>query len=386
MRRRVLFLTSLFPTEAEPFKAPFVVRIIRALMVSAVEGTLLAPVRWDPRAGRRDTGQARAQYASLTQGLQPIRPRLFLTPYLGRSLHWLFYFACIYRTASRVIRDRQVEFIYVMYAYPDGVAGILVGLCTRTPVIVRTMGCDINLFTQQFLKRHIIRCALKRAFHIVAVSTPMKATLVALGIPPERITVIYNGVDRSVFTPMDMRECRHRLQLPNDEKSILFVGGLEEVKDTPALIEAFGRLTQTGTRCHLYIVGDGPLRSTIERQVRAKALDGSVTLLGERASPEIALWMNACNVLCLPSIREGAPNVIIEALSCHRPVVATAVGGTPELLSLYQAGLCVQPRDPDALADALRTSLDTEFSADARTPRREFTWERMAEEFTAILG
>lgn len=276
-----------------------------------------------------------------------------------------------------------------MYAYPDGVASVLIGMFNKKKVIVRVMGCDINLFTRYFWRRKIIAWALKKAFHIISVSKVMKQKLLELGVPAEKISVIYNGVDQAIFKPMLQKDARQYLNILPDEKNILFVGSLEKVKGIETLLKAFALILQQGKTeeavYRLYIIGNGRLHDKINNQIKSLRIHNYVKLLGNCDSAEIALWMNACDVLCLPSIREGLPNVLLEAMACNRPIVATRVGGIPELLHNYDIGHLVQPYEVKDLSVKLYEVLKTPKTESYRNVLREFSWERFSSEVNCIF-
>jgi glycosyltransferase involved in cell wall biosynthesis len=392
MKKRILFITSLFPSESDPYRATFNVSIVRSLL-KRLDGVVLAPERYLPFVGwvRRKAPACGPQPVPLKDGLEGIRivrPMLLLPPLVGRSLHWVLYFLCTYKTAMGLMRKTDFSCIYSMYAYPDGAASTLLGLAGNKKVIVHVMGCDINLSTRYRIRRAIIRWSLKRAAHVISVSQEMKRTLVGLGIPPEKISVVYNGVDHGIFRPMAQGECRAQLGMDPDEKGILFVGSLEEVKGVETLLDSFRMLLRQvpdQIPFKLYLIGSGTLWHRLEQLIESSDLSGCVRLLGNRSSQEVAVWMNACDVFCLPSIREGLPNVILEAVSCNRPVVASNVGGIPEMLSSYPQGLLVQPNAPLALEEGLLSALFN--SPRAPTPHcEEYSWDKFSLTIDAIIN
>ena len=137
--------------------------------------------------------------------------------------------------------------------------------------------------------------------------------------PEESIVVIYNGIDREMFNIKDKNAARARLSLDGVGKRILFVGNLKPVKDVSNLIHAMRGIVEKRASVNLHIIGSGPLEHTLKQEARAMALEDSIHFEGEKDPKEIAVWMNACDLLCLPSLHEGVPNVILEALACGLP-------------------------------------------------------------------
>jgi teichuronic acid biosynthesis glycosyltransferase TuaC len=393
MRRRVLFITSLFPNESAPHLATFNVKIVKALK-EHVDCTVLAPVRWLPRlwvkAGAEpQEPETKQHFREMMNGLHVVRPKIILPPILGRSLHWLFYAAFVYRKTAQLLARHHFDCIYSMYAYPDGAASVLLGRFLRRPVVVHVMGCDINYLTEFLVRRKVIQWSLRHAIHVVSVSRAMKEKLIALDVPSSRISVIYNGVDTSVFAPKDMVVCRRRLGIKADEKAILFVGTFEKVKGVEDLVKAFEALVKDwdggNAELRLYMIGSGSLEGSIARMVRSADLDSRVRLIGNVRNERIADWMNACDVFCLPSIREGLPNVLLEAMACCRPIVATRVGGIPELIEDYALGVLVEPDDQEGLRQALANTVEITSEVNCAGVATTYGWARFGSQAAEIL-
>jgi teichuronic acid biosynthesis glycosyltransferase TuaC len=185
----------------------------------------------------------------------------------------------------------------------------------------------------------------------------------ATGVEPSRVDVVYNGVDAKLFFPRDRAAARVRLGLPLDKKIVLYVGRLEKEKGVIDLLEAWhGVFKQTPTmNAELVLVGNGSARA--EAETYQSHLNGGIRLTGARPLPEIPDWLAACDVLTLPSWNEGTPNVVLEALASGRRVVATDVGGIPDLLDPEgigdtTLGRMVSKQQPAALAAALVRTLE----------------------------
>jgi len=177
-------------------------------------------------------------------------------------------------------------------------------------------------------------------------------------IPPEKVIVIHNGIDWSRFAlPRSPGPIRHALGVSPETPVIVSVGGLRDAKGHSYLLEAVSELRSAGKEFRVWLVGDGVLREAIERQIRQLELERIVTLLGTRKEiPEI---LCESDIYCLASLWEGLPGSIMEAMSSALPVVATAVGGVPELVRDGETGLLVPSRDPKAMAEALAKLLDS---------------------------
>jgi glycosyltransferase involved in cell wall biosynthesis len=200
--------------------------------------------------------------------------------------------------------------------------------------------------------------ALHGAAAIVVVSQDLKERVVELGVNPQRIQVIYDGVDSARFHPGPQAEARARLagELQAQGPVVLYVGNLVPVKGLEVLIEALARLTSLGVDYQGFLIGQGPLRSRLEHQIARRGLGGRVHLLGSRPHDRLPDWYRAADLLVLPSYSEGVPTVLLEAAACGTPFVATRVGGIPEIAHLGTSRL-IRAGDAEALAQAIRISL-----------------------------
>jgi glycosyltransferase involved in cell wall biosynthesis len=185
----------------------------------------------------------------------------------------------------------------------------------------------------------------------------------------------HNGVEGDRFFPREQAEARRKLDLPTGRRIICFVGRLSREKAVDTLIEAMARFQADPEPPLLVIVGNGPAEGALRARAHALGLEPLVRFVGERHHSEVPDWISACDVFCLPSLREGCPNVVLEALASGRPVVASNVGGIPELVSEAE-GRLVPPQDPQALAQALRVVLERSWDPQAlRASVRFLSWD-----------
>jgi glycosyltransferase involved in cell wall biosynthesis len=214
------------------------------------------------------------------------------------------------------------------------------------PSVVKLHGSDINVIAKLPGPRALSAWALPQAAKIVAVSRALGEEVAALGVPRENIELVMNGVDADLFQPRDRAAARKQLGLA-DGPLALYVGNLKPEKGVHDLLAAWTKVA-SGT---LAVVGGGAIPITGDR----------VIAVGPLPHDQVTTWMAACDVLVLASHVEGTPNVVLEALASGRRVVATAVGGIPDLITSPLLGEMVPPRDPDALAAALTRTLATPY-------------------------
>ncbi len=242
------------------------------------------------------------------------------------------------------------------------------------------------------LLRRAIRPLVER---YTAVSRDLANWLVeAVGVPPVRVRQIYNGVDQERFHPRQgpRRTLDMPFTLPADAQVLGTVGRLAGVKDQATLVRAFAALVRRrprqASRLFLVIVGDGPEAGRIRDLVRETGIGGRTWLAGERDDiPELLRLMD---VFVLPSLAEGVSNTLLEAQATGLPVVATAVGGNPELVEDGHNGFLVPPADPEALAEALERYLENPAlvrrhgAAGLARVRSRFHWDRCVEGYLGV--
>jgi glycosyltransferase involved in cell wall biosynthesis len=209
------------------------------------------------------------------------------------------------------------------------------------------------------------RWSLRAAVRVVTVSRPFREELIGRGVPGERIEIVHNAIRPDwgrVAAPGQTPDgLRARLGIHPSSRVILIVGRLSREKDHLALLHAVSQVRRAGDEAanvHLLIVGDGPERPRIETAIRDLGLSQAVTLTGQVPSAEP--YYAVADLAVLSSLSEGSPNALLEAMSARVPVVATAVGGVPEIVSDRESALLIPPGDPGALSQAMRELLEND--------------------------
>jgi glycosyltransferase involved in cell wall biosynthesis len=369
---RVLVITKMFPNAAEPLSAPFNRQQLGALG-RRCEVEVLATVPWFPgsRMVARLAGRVPPPEVSATdrlEGLEVAHPRTLYLPRYGHALSAGLYALSVLPAVWR--RRGRFDVVLGSWAYPDGVAAVALGRALGLPVVVKLHGSDIDLLAKRPTLRWQLARALPRAARVVAVSRALAADAASLGVDPTRIDVVPNGVDPSLFRPRARGEARAALgHGADDRRWILYVGRLQEDKGVLDLAAAFAAWSagRPGANVALVMVGEGPARRSL--QTALAPLGGRAILMGARPFDQVPLWMAAADLVTLPSHHEGTPNVLLEALACGRRVVATRVGGIPDVVHRAELGALVPVGDVPALAAALGAEIetDTETDADAAT-------------------
>lgn len=356
---RVLALTNLYPNPFQPQRATFTRHAMRILAESnAVR--VIAPVAWTDEwsASRKGLPHIPRDRTVIHDGIQVEHPRYFFPPRILRHYYGQFFLASIKHRFRRVVTEFHPDLIYTPWAYPDGWAAVKLARRIGLPVVIKVVGSDILLLNKYPSRLARTLEAVRAADGVVAVSKDLANRMIDYGVPADAIRVIYDGVDHSVFNPGSQREARQRLKVTDGAPIVMFIGNLVPVKAVDVLLEACSLLTRAGREFRLFIIGEGPLRKSLQLQASKLGIEGRISFFGSRPHSELADWFRAADVFVLPSHSEGVPNVLLEASACGIPWVASRVGGIPEIAPLGSSKL-VTPATPSVLAESIWDSLNT---------------------------
>jgi glycosyltransferase involved in cell wall biosynthesis len=401
---RVVFVSNLFPNAREPtrgiFNAQQAVALSKRCDIKVIAPTHvpLPDETW--------------------QGITVMHPRFIHIPVLSRPFNgWLFA-----RTIELAIRREQFDIVLASWAYPDAYGVMLLARKHGFPFATDVLGSDVNVFFKNSRRKRQILHVLRASRVVFAKSRALQSRLAEEGIES---VIDYNGIDREKFRPIDRTEACHKLGLDPKRHRILYVGNLLPVKGPAILASGFQHLlchshsgqpsgsgSERGTTtceepfCYgksgnfgdldVIFLGAGSEAAFLQEAFCMFVATSTslyrpddcptVFLLGTRPHEEIPSWMNACDVLCLPSLSEGLPNVVLEAMACGLPVVASSVGGVPEIVRDDVNGFLVPPSNPSALADALRRALATKWDRESiRASVSQFDWDLNARTVLSAL-
>jgi len=321
-----------------------------------------------------------------TSGLHAIVPAFFSIPGVT-SVHALGMAASLHSSLQKLREEFRWDVIVAAWAYPDAVAAAQFARHWGTPLVTMVLGTDLNVVPDNFGVRPQIRWGLSRAARVVAVSRALSEVALELGVPRERLVVQHNAVDGERFKLRHREDARRSLALPPRRPTIGYFGNHRRVKGTDVLIEAMDHLVHRLGHANalLVLLGDGDLTAGLRARVKALGLDANVQFCGRKLHDEIPLWMSALDVFCLPSRKEGCPNVVLESLASGRPVVASRVGGVPEILD-DRTGVLVPPEDPAALAAGIKRALERPWDAEALRASVEYlSWDAVGSRYSEML-
>jgi len=372
---RLLTFTTLFPNSRQPGHGVFVENRLRHLVASGEVGSVVvAPVPYFPSAARCFGDWAR--YARIDgqetrHGFVIYHPRFPVIPRIGMSIApALLAAATIGFVRQLLARGADFDVIDAHYFYPDGVSALWIGRRLRRPVVITARGTDINLIPRYTLPRRMIRWGIANADGLIAVSEALKRALVDLGAVSDRVEVLRNGVDLCMFSPTDRTAARQGLALTRP--TLLSIGHLIERKGHDRVIEAMRQLPDFD----LLIVGEGPERELLGHLARRVGVADQIRFLGSRPQATLPEIYSAADALVLASSREGWANVLLEAMACGTPVVASNIWGNPEVVRTPASGVLMEENTPEGIARAVRILFaDLPARAATRAYAERFSWD-----------
>jgi len=358
--------TSLYPNAVQPNHGVFVENRLRHLIASGeVVSRVVAPVPYfpfrSPRFGRYGEF-AQVPAWEERHGLTIHHPRFPLIPKIGMNISpYLLALATLPAVRAAIKAQGGADVIDAHYLFPDGVAATIIGRMLDIPVVMTARGTDVSLIPRYPVPRRQIQRACRSAAAVITVSAALKDGLTAIDVDPDRITVLRNGVDLGLFRPLDREATRKRLGL--DGRTLISVGHLIERKGHHLIVEAMPALPGYT----LLIAGEGPERASLERQIADLHVGDRVRLLGARPHAELPELYGAADALILASSREGWANVLLEAMACGTPAIATPIWGNPEVVAKPEAGIIMTERSAKGVIDAVNSLFGP------RMPTREAT-------------
>jgi teichuronic acid biosynthesis glycosyltransferase TuaC len=377
---RIALITPILPMSFDPTRGRFIYETARALSKMADVRVYLQHARYPalsmlrPRTyvyGKLDTGYQ-------VDGLEVEAFDYPALPVLSRGLNG--------HVAGHMLTQRLKRFhpdlVLGYWVYPDAYAGLRAARELKLPCVVGALGSDIHLRTG--ISHKMTGLTLRSAEAVITVSEAMRQfTLREFGARPDKVHTIVNGFNTSVFHIQDQAQVRARLSLQADMRAIIYVGRFIEAKGLFELMEAFRQLAAADPKLRLVLVGNGVLDTVLRNKASELQLADRVIFTGGLQPSEVCDWIGASDVLTLPSWSEGYPNVVVEGVACGRPVVATDVGGTREILHEHN-GILIPPRQAATLAQALREALDRTWDHAAIAAAMARSWDDVAQETLSV--
>jgi glycosyltransferase involved in cell wall biosynthesis len=349
-RINISFLSTSFPRFKGDFSGNFVLRYAQELCNLGVDIEVIAPD--DPAS------------LPLSENFSLVRfpyffPRSLQTLAYGSGiinqrslLVWLqlpFLLINFFLTALRSMRKTQL--VHAFWS-ASGIIALAVRSFKSRPVVITLWGSD-KIVAQIPIISKLIIMVLNRADAIICEDNNLKSFLVSRGLDSKKITLIRNGIDLQSFQSGDSVEAKKSLGLRVDQRIMLSIGSLNQTKNHALLINTFSEIAASKDTWHLYIIGEGEEQQSLEKQILDLKLEQKTTLLGLLDHNSISKWLKAADIFVLPSQNEGTPNALLEAMASGLPVIASKVGGIPELIQDNTEGLLFESGSKDDLKEKL---------------------------------
>jgi glycosyltransferase involved in cell wall biosynthesis len=376
---RIAVVTRYFPSSAEPWQGRSAYQTLRVIARQADVRVFYPNADYPRLLKPRSRGYQKLDASYSPPDVKASYYDFPALPVISRPLNgWM-----AARALLPDIRAFAPDLIFSFFLYPDGYAALKIAQALSVPVVVVSIGSDINRIGDPISGLHT-RAVLRQADFLVTVSGDLRSKAVLMGAAQDKARAVINGCDLSVFHVRDRGQARERLRIDPGSEAVVYIGRMDLKKGLLELVDAAASLHPGRPNLHVYLVGEGPDRPLIKSAIQKHDAAGYIHALPGCAFDEVAVWMAAADLVTLPSYMEGCPNVVLEALACGRPVVATNVGGIPEIMS-DDCGRLVPPRDPAELARALALVLDNRWDAEAISARRSRSWSDVAAEIIEIF-
>lgn len=366
----ILIVTNLYPLPWEPSRATFNKQQFDRL-AELYQVRILVPVAWSDywrnREALKKANTATIRYVCY-----------WYTPKVMYTLFGMFMFYSIWWRYRDWIREATVDAVLGSWVFPDGYAAGRIAEKLNCPYFVKAHGSDINVLAQEEGRRQKIAQVCLGATGVVTVSKALQTKIMALGVAEERVQQIYNGVDQKRFFPVADAQQR---------AYFLFVGNLKKDKGVLDLVEAYAKYCKLGGNMALVFIGGGAMETAIKNRINTLKLQHRIEMRGILPHDQVAASMRESSAVVLPSYHEGVPNVLLEAAACGVPVLASSVGGIPEVVIDGETGVLIEAGSIEQLQQGLQAVSDrSKWNRKKITQQGEqFTWARNIQALSTLL-
>nr|WP_086939959.1 glycosyltransferase [Thaumasiovibrio occultus] len=357
----IVTITTLFPNKNAPNHGIFIKNRMKHYLRDFPESrlTVIAPVPYFPSAHPKFGRYARFANVPAKEeidGITIYHPKYLVVPKLGMRLTPFTLAGAIRRQLSKLINQGQTfDLIDGHYFFPDGRALSMIAKQFDLPLTLSARGTDISTIPHLPAMAPVIRQVISQTDHAIAVCDALRNDLIALGAPPENVTTLRNGIDLDTFGFSDQTQknaLRQALGVDHFEHVLITVARLEPHKGQQLIIDTLPDLPNTA----LLVLGDGSAKNDFIQQAQRLGVAERVKFVGNVPHQSLAQYYGAADCSVLASSREGWANVLLESMACGTPVVATPVGGTPEVIRDAAIGELVE-RDVDAITTGIQRQL-----------------------------
>lgn len=392
-KKRILVVTFSFPTKANTAAGIFILNQLECLK-KRYDIKVLAPYPYVPKLRFLKSYKfSEVPFKEKISGIEVYRPKYFMFPrniFTNKIINIVLVVEAFFSyTSSKKVIDKlakewRFDIIHSHGFVPDSVMASKIGERYSKPLIVTLHGEDVTKYSKKALLRGLSRKVLKECDRVICVSRSLRDEIYRSKLSDKDIEIIPSGYNARRFKPLGMEKCRKKLSLPKDKKIILFVGHLVERKGLVYLVKALKILKGKNSNFLCCIVGKGVLERGLKKMADSMGIKNNILFAGQKDPDEIPLWMNASDLLVLPSLNEGLANVLSEAMACAKPVVATKVAGAPEIVT-EDTGFLVMPKDENGLAAKISLAMGRKWNKERLLSRaKEFSAAESAAKMAKI--
>lgn len=381
--KRLLSLSTLYPAPGRTGFGRFVARQMEALAARGDwDVTVINPIGLPPLPLHKYEALRAIPEVEAGAAIKVFHPRFTLIPGLSGPINPGLIARAVLPLARRLHALAPFDLVDAQFFYPDGPAAAQIARALDLPLAIKARGSDIHFWGNRALPLRQMLAAARQAESLLSVSRALAKDMAGLGMPEDRITVHYTGLDRNRFQPLERKAARQlvsavpSLHVWSVGPLLLCVGALVPVKGQALAIRAMPLLPED---VRLAIAGTGDDEAALRALVAELGLEDRVHFLGAVDHDLLPHLLCAADVMVLPSEREGLANAWIEALACGTPVVIPDVGGAREVVCDASAGRIVE-RTPEAIASAVADLLANPPTQEAVAANADqFSWEGNAQ-------
>jgi len=367
VKEKIVIITNLYPLPWQPTRATFNYQQFGYLEERA-ELFYLIPVAFP------DWWKHRNEIKNQKPNIKYV-PYLYI-PKFGRRYYAKLMQWSISLVANSWIKKIAPAKILASWAYPDAVAAIEIAKKFKADFYLKVHGSDINMHATFHERAKQITAMANQAKGILSVSQDLANKMATMGINKDKIKVIYNGVNLKKFVPKPAN---------TDSPYIVFIGNLKHDKGVVELLNAFSQISKNYPELTLKYVGSGAMLNKLQGITYQHQLQNKVIFEGTKPHEQLPEIIAKATLLALPSYNEGVPNVVLEAMACATPVVATTVGGIPEVVT-DETGILAKEITAESIADCLKMALNKTWDHHAiRTHAEFFNWTKNTNELALLL-
>lgn len=382
---KVLVLSHMYPTNSRD-TGIFIHNQVKHLQKAGCHVKVISPVPYAPKClwfNHKWKRYGNTQEYDTTDKNTVYFPRYIHIP--GKLFHGLASYSMywgIKKVFNSIMKEFKPQILHAHTATADGYVGLILSKRYNLPLICSLRGSDINIYPyRDRLTMFLTKKVISNADQIVSVSHALKTTAETIAKPRRKIRVIYNGCDIQAFAfnEESRLEYRKKMGILPKEKVIIFIGWMSKSKGVFELIDSFIKLNSKYPDLRLIFVGGGQELLAIENIISSNNLNKKVHIIDRQPQNEIAKYFRAADIYVLPTYYEGLPSTVLEAMACGLPVVATNVGGIPEIVT-EETGVLIPPKNVEKLTEGINSAISRKWDRDIIRRRVEgISWKGNAD-------